>query len=268
MAMDYLGIMPSIFPSERCFSIANLTIDKNRSNLAPDTVQELLCLKLKLKNKSLDSFLVFRTSGHLTGQLLAAKLGVKKNRNWLFVVSYLFSPVGSCWILIVDRIIYTVYFGVFKVHCEVPLLKKRSKITNVFMSLSMFSVLLDLLTMRSCRSLVPLFKLLTSSSSSSELESSCSYNSESVPIKQFAQSLSSVSLNNSLSSCQTTKIKIKRSNDKIEKIILFTKQLIDMLCLVYFHTKLKSALSFSNIKILIKIQYLLKMNIKVLDLNF
>lgn len=45
MAMDYLGIMPSSIPSERCFSIANLTIDKNRSNLAPDTVQELLCLK-------------------------------------------------------------------------------------------------------------------------------------------------------------------------------------------------------------------------------
>ncbi|RNA29595.1 zinc finger BED domain-containing RICESLEEPER 2-like, partial [Brachionus plicatilis] len=51
MAMDYLGIMPSSIPSERCFSIANLTIDKNRSNLAPDTVQELLCLKSKFKKK-------------------------------------------------------------------------------------------------------------------------------------------------------------------------------------------------------------------------
>ncbi|RNA26203.1 zinc finger BED domain-containing RICESLEEPER 2-like [Brachionus plicatilis] len=38
MAMDYLGIMPLSIPSERCFSIANLTIDKTKSNLAPDTV--------------------------------------------------------------------------------------------------------------------------------------------------------------------------------------------------------------------------------------
>lgn len=45
IAIDYLSIMASSIPSERCFSAANLTIDKNRANLATDTVQELLCLK-------------------------------------------------------------------------------------------------------------------------------------------------------------------------------------------------------------------------------
>ncbi|RNA41235.1 zinc finger BED domain-containing DAYSLEEPER-like [Brachionus plicatilis] len=45
IAKDFLSLMPTSVPSEKCFSIGTLTGDKNRTRLHSNTVQELLCLK-------------------------------------------------------------------------------------------------------------------------------------------------------------------------------------------------------------------------------
>ncbi|RNA17870.1 hypothetical protein BpHYR1_043241 [Brachionus plicatilis] len=68
MAMDYLGIMPPSIPSERCFSIANLTIDKIDQILhQTQTISKYknwllissvgICTSEKLKNKTVGSCL-------------------------------------------------------------------------------------------------------------------------------------------------------------------------------------------------------------------
>lgn len=49
IAKDFLSLMPTSVPSEKCFSIGTLTVDKNRTRLHSNTVQELLCLKSWIK---------------------------------------------------------------------------------------------------------------------------------------------------------------------------------------------------------------------------
>ena len=44
IAKDYLSIMPTSVSSKGSFYVGSLTIDKLKSNLHPDTAQEILCL--------------------------------------------------------------------------------------------------------------------------------------------------------------------------------------------------------------------------------
>jgi len=53
MARDFLAIPATSVPSEHIFSLAGRIVDDNRTNLDPNTVEALVCLRNWLSNQFL-----------------------------------------------------------------------------------------------------------------------------------------------------------------------------------------------------------------------